>query len=152
MTESFCTPSIAITIGRSSRLLHLYITEAAAALDAPSTITLHAAPFADLTGFAADQVDLGVRAAQAQSRLILVDSLHLEWQRARCRENGSHLIAADSLLLGAATLERWLWQRLQQASFPCSGTNTKVDDNTEGGQSLCGSVMLALDSPVSPRR
>jgi hypothetical protein len=136
MAESFCTPSIAITIGRSSRLLHLYITEAAAVMDAPSTITLHAAPFADLAGFAADQIDLSVGTAQALGRLILVDSLQLDWQRARCRQNGSRLIAADSLLLGAATLERWLWQRLQHASLPCSETNSLIDNcsnNSEGG-------------------
>ena len=127
MADSLCTPSIAITIGRSSRLLHLYITEAAAALDAPSTITLHAAPFADLAGFAADQLDLEMRAAETPSRLILVDSLQLDWQRARCRQSGSRLIAADSMLLGAATLERWLWQRLQHASLPCSDTNLLGD-------------------------
>jgi hypothetical protein len=137
MAESFSTPSIAITIGRSSRLLHLYITEAAAALDAPSTITLHAAPFADLAGFAADQIDLKVRAAQTPSRLILIDSLQLDWQRTCCRQNGSRLIAADSLLLGAATLERWLWQRLQRVSLSCSDTNPLIggcSKNSEGGQ------------------
>jgi hypothetical protein len=80
---------------------------------------LHAAPFADLAGFAADQIDLKARAAGTPSRLILVDSLQLDWQRARCRQNGSRLIAADSLLLGTATLERWLWQRLQHLSLPC---------------------------------
>jgi hypothetical protein len=128
MAQSFCTPSIAITIGRNSRLLHLYITEAAAALDAPSTITLHAAPFADLAGFAADQIDLRAGAAQAPSRLILVDNLQLDWQRARCRQDGSRLIAADSLLLGAATLERWLWQRLQHALVPCSDRNPLIDN------------------------
>jgi hypothetical protein len=136
MAQSFCTPSIAVTIGRNSRLLHLYITEAAATLDAPSTITLHAAPFADLAGFAADQGDLKARAVQTPSRLILVDSLQLDWQRARCRQNGSRLIAADSLLLGTATLERWLWQRLQHASLPGSDTNSPVDNcsnNSEGG-------------------
>jgi hypothetical protein len=136
MAESFRTPSIAITICRSSRLLHLYITDAAAVLDAPSTITLHIAPFADLAGFAADQIDVKVHAAQTPSRLILVDNLQLDWQRARCRQNGSRLIAADSLLLGAATLERWLWQRLQRASLPCSDTNSLIDissNNPEGG-------------------
>jgi hypothetical protein len=129
MAESFCTPSIAITIGRSSRLLHLYITDAAATLDAPSTITLHAGPFADLAGFAVDQIDLTTRVALTPSRLILVDSLQLDWQRARFRQNGSRLIAADSLLLGAATLERWLWQRLQHKN----SLNDNCSNNPDGG-------------------
>lgn len=136
MAESFCTPSIAITIGRSSRLLHLYITEAATSSDAPSTITLHTAPFADLAGFAADQIDLSVPKAQLPGRLILVDSLQLDWQRTRCRQNGSRLIPADALLLGTATLERWLWQRLHHASLPCLDTNSRIancSNNPEGG-------------------
>jgi hypothetical protein len=46
------------------------------------------------------------------------------------------LIDADSLLLGAATLERWLWQRLQSASLPCPYTNSLnnlCSNNVEGG-------------------
>lgn len=137
MAESFCTPNIAVTIGTSSRLFHLYITEAPAALDAPSTITLHAGPFADLAGVAATEIAFQAYDGQERGRLILVDSLQLHWQRARYRQNGARLIAADSLLLGASTLERWLWQRLQRLSSPPTETKPLAHDrfnNSEGGQ------------------
>jgi hypothetical protein len=43
---------------------------------------------------------------------VLVDTLELEWQRRRWRETGHPLAAADGTLVGLATLQRWLWQRL----------------------------------------
>ena len=44
MSTTSITPSIGVTIGRETRLYHAYITTAPAALDAPSTLTLHAGP------------------------------------------------------------------------------------------------------------
>jgi len=128
MAESFQTPSIAVMIGRDSRVFHLYITQAPAALDAPSTITLHTAPFADLAGFAAAPIAGVGRHGQASGRLVLVDSLQLQWQRARVRERGAGLIPADSLLFGAANLESWLWRRLQTTSHSLVEQQQQSDD------------------------
>ena len=54
MRELSITPSITVTIGRHTRLYFAFVTTAPAALDSPSTVTLHAAAFSDVAGFAAD--------------------------------------------------------------------------------------------------
>ena len=68
------TPSIGVTIGRHTRLYFAYITTAPAALDAPSTMTLHAAPLADVSGLALDEVVFDACRARTTARLILVDA------------------------------------------------------------------------------
>lgn len=112
MTTTSITPSIGVTIGRQTRLYYAFITTASAALDAPSTVTLYAAALADVSGLATDEIALGTHRPTAPARLVLVDATELAWQRRRYREK-NHLFAhADPVLLGANTLQHWLWQRL----------------------------------------
>ena len=56
MRDFAITPSIAVTIGRQTRLYHAYVTTAPAALDSPSTLTLYLSTLADVAGFAANPV------------------------------------------------------------------------------------------------
>ena len=113
MTDTGTTPSIEVTIGRQTRLYHAFITTAPAALDAPSTLTLYAGPLSDVSGLAVDPVSLDAVKARTPSRLILIDTTELAWQRARCRPRGHRLAPADPVLVGFSTLQQWLWQRLQ---------------------------------------
>ncbi len=113
MHDTSITPSIEVTIGRQTRLYHAFITTAPAALDAPSTLTLYAGPLGDVVGFAVDPVTLDTTRARTPSRLILIDTSELAWQRARCRSRAHRLAPADPVLVGLNTLQQWLWQRLQ---------------------------------------
>ena len=113
MSDTGTTPSIEVTIGRQTRLYHAFITTAPAALDAPSTLTLYAGPLSDVSGLAVDPVSLEAAKARTPSRLILIDTAELAWQRARCRPRGHRLAPADPVLVGFSTLQQWLWQRLQ---------------------------------------
>lgn len=111
-----CTPSIAVTIGRQTRVYHAFITTAPAACDAPATVTLYAAPLSDVSGIAADSIPAANARGMARARLVLVDGAELGWQRARYRE-GRHLFSpADPVLVGLNTLQRWLWSRIGFAS------------------------------------
>lgn len=56
MRQQSITPSITVTIGRHTRIYYAFVTSAPAELDAPSTMTLYAATFADVVGFAADPI------------------------------------------------------------------------------------------------
>ncbi len=113
MHDTSITPSIEVTIGRQTRLYHAFITTAPAALDAPSTLTLYAGPLGDVVGFALDPITLDTTRARTPSRLILIDTTELGWQRARCRSRAHRLAPADPILVGRTTLQQWLWQRLQ---------------------------------------
>ena len=113
MPDTTLTPSIEVTIGRQTRLYHAFITTAPAALDAPSTLTLYTGPFKDIAGLAADDLALDAERAGTPSRLVLVDTTELGWQRARCRSKAHCLMPADPILVGFTTLQQWLWQRLQ---------------------------------------
>ncbi len=113
MSDTSTTPSIEVTIGRQTRLYHAFITTAPAALDAPSTLTLYAGPLKDVAGFAVDPVTLDASRAATPSRLVLIDTAELGWQRARCRSRAHRLAPADPVLVGLNTLQQWLWQRLQ---------------------------------------
>ena len=86
---------------------------APAELDSPATVTLHAAPFADVAGFAAEPLTVDGTRGRAPARLVLVDAMELAWQRAQCRGNQHLLLPADPVLVGLNTLQHWLWQRLQ---------------------------------------
>lgn len=113
MHDTSITPSIEVTIGRQTRLYHAFITTAPAALDAPSTLTLYAGPLSDVVGFAVDPVSLDTTRARTPSRLILIDTTELAWQRGRCRTHAYRLAPADPVLIGVSTLQHWLWKRLQ---------------------------------------
>jgi hypothetical protein len=113
MREPSIAPSITVTIGRHTRLYFAFVTTAPAALDAPSTVTLHAAAFSDVAGFAADPIPCDEFRARIPARLVPVDALELAWQRARYRGHQHLLLPADCVLVGLNTLQHWLWQRLQ---------------------------------------
>ena len=113
MFDKSITPSIEVTIGRQTRLYHAFITTAPAALDAPSTLTLYAGSLSDVVGFAVDPSSMEAARARTPSRLILIDTTELAWQRARCRTSAHRLAPADPVLMGLNTLQQWLWQRLQ---------------------------------------
>jgi len=113
MPEHSITPTIEVRIGRQARLFHAFVTSAPISLDAPSTITLHAAPLADIIGLAADPITIEIDRARSIGRLILVDATELTWQRARVRQIPNIFAPADPHLLGLHTLEKWVWQRLQ---------------------------------------
>ena len=52
MTERSLTPNITVTIGHHTRIYFAFVTTARTELDPPATVTLHAAPFSDVAGFA----------------------------------------------------------------------------------------------------
>ena len=105
------TPNIEVTIGRETRLYHAFITTAPTGLDAPATVTLHAAALSDVSAMAANPISLTNR-ADASARLVLVDSTELAWQRARYRERGHLCAPADPVLVSLSTLQHWLWNRI----------------------------------------
>ena len=113
MTERSLTPNITVTIGHHTRIYCAFVTTAPAELDSPATVTLHAAPFADVAGFAAEPLTVDGTRGRAPARLVLVDAMELAWQRAQCRGNQHLLLPADPVLVGLNTLQHWLWQRLQ---------------------------------------
>jgi hypothetical protein len=101
------------TIGHHTRIYLAFVTTAPAELDSPATVTLHAAPFADVAGFAAEPLTVDGTRGWAPARLVLVDAMELAWQRAQCRGNQHLLLPADPVLVGLNTPQHWLWQRLQ---------------------------------------
>ena len=113
MIERSLTPNITVTIGHHTRIYFAFVTTAPAELDSPATVTLHAAPFADVAGFAAEPITLDNTRARTPARLVLVDAMELAWQRAQCRGHQHVLLPADPVLVGLNTLQHWLWQRLQ---------------------------------------
>lgn len=113
MRQLSITPNITVTIGRHTRIYYAFVTSAPINLDAPATMTLHAATFADVAGFAADPITHDPDRARTPARLVLVDAIELAWQRARYRGNNHLFVRADPVLIGLNTLQHWLWQRLQ---------------------------------------
>ena len=112
MNMTSITPTIGVTIGRQTRLYYVYITTAPAAFDAPSTVTICAAPLADLAGMSLDEIVFDSCRAKTIARLILVDTTERSCQRRRTREHKHLLAAADPVLVGLTRLQQWLWQRL----------------------------------------
>lgn len=122
MRDFAITPSIAVTIGRQTRLYHAFVTTAPAALDSPSTLTLYLSTLADVADFAATPVVHDNGSAGVRARLVLVDAAELAWQRARCRGNHHIFAPADPVLVGLTTLQHWLWQRLKAPiDLDCTG-------------------------------
>jgi hypothetical protein len=139
MSDRSITPSIEVTIGGQTRLYHAFITTAPASLDAPSTLTLYAGPLSDVVGLANDPPALDLARAKAPSRLILIDTTELAWQRARCRNREHRLAHADPVLVGLNTLQQWLWQRLR---MPTTTTEAHARRGTNDGSWLdaCSAV------------
>ena len=107
------TPGIAVAIGQQLRVYQAFVTTAPAALDAPATLTLYSARLSDVSAMAANPITVDATSARTSARLVLVDVTERDWQRARCRE-GQHLFTpADPVLVGANTLQQWLWLRLR---------------------------------------
>jgi hypothetical protein len=106
------TPTIEITIGRELRLYHAYVTTAPPRLDAPATLTLHAAPLWDVLWMAAAFIALDSDRAKEPGRLVLVDDSQFEWQEAKYKEARHLFTPADPVLVGMNTLQGWLWNRL----------------------------------------
>ena len=113
MSDTSITPSIAVTIGRQTRLYHAFVTTAPAVLDAPSTLTLYVGPLKDVAGLAVDEHAFDATKSATPSRLVLVDTTELGWHRASCRSKAHRLVPADPILVGFTTLQEWLWKRLQ---------------------------------------
>jgi hypothetical protein len=110
------TPSMDITIGRQTRFYHAFVTDAPAALDSPSTVTLYTSTLTDLAGFAATDIARDILDSDgnghARSRLVRIDARELAWHRARCRGHQLILAPADPVLVSLTSLQHWLWQRL----------------------------------------
>jgi hypothetical protein len=113
MRDLALTPSITVTIGRHTRIYFAYVTTAPLELDAPSTMTLHAAPLADAAGLAADELTFDRDRARTPARLVLIDAAELAWQRAKYLGHHELFVRACPILVGLNTLQQWLWQRLQ---------------------------------------
>ena len=79
MGDVAITPSIAVTIGRQTRLYHAFVTTAPTSLDSPSTLTLYLSTLADVSGFAATPVaqDAGKGASQRAARARRRQGTHL---------------------------------------------------------------------------
>jgi hypothetical protein len=112
MLQTRLTPSITVAIGRHTRLYSAFVTTAPASLDAPATMTLHAAAFSEVAGFAADPITCDAARGRVAARLVLIDTTELTWQQARYRASQHALLPADPGLVGLNTLQHWLWQRL----------------------------------------
>src|SRR2546425_11917266 len=107
------TPTIAVTIGRETRLYHAFVTTAPATLDGPSTMTLYEGTFADVSDLAAHQLSFDAARAKTPARLVLIEASERVWHSASSRGEGHLLVEADPVLVGLNTLQHWLWQRLQ---------------------------------------
>jgi hypothetical protein len=113
MTQKSLTPSITVTIGHHTRIYSAFVTTAPTELDAPATVTLHAATCSDVISLAAEPITLDPSRARTLARLVLVEAMELAWQRAKYRDHQHPLLPADPGLVGLNTLQHWLWQRLQ---------------------------------------
>jgi hypothetical protein len=125
MTITTITPSIDVTIGGLTRLYHAFVTTGAVSLDAPATLTLYTGFVGDVAGFAAEPTRLEVTSATSPARVVLVDSSELAWQRARYRQHGDLITPVDVVLVGMATLQQWLWQRLSAQPLPAAAARVE---------------------------
>ena len=107
------TPTIQIAIGREMRLYHAYVTTAPAKLDAPATLTVHAAPLWDVLWMAAAFLTLDADRAMQPGRLVLVDDTQFDWQEAKYKEAQHLFTPADPGLVGIGALQDSLWNRLR---------------------------------------
>ena len=137
MLDRSRTPSIAVTIGRHTHLYCALITTAPTELDSPTTITLLADSLLELSCYAEDPFSLDTTRSQYAARLVLVDSLHCDWQCAKYEGNGHLPIAADPRLAGFDTLQQLLHIRpLDPVGCELVGQHLSVEqrDGEEIGQ------------------
>ena len=115
MAEFARTPSIDVTIGGQARAYHAFITTAPLALDGPSTMTLQASTFEEVSWLAADPIAYDTAYAKTPTRLVLIESKELAWHRATYRAARWVCAPADPVLVCQRTLQYLLWRRLQFA-------------------------------------
>ena len=115
MSEFARTPSIDVTIGGQARAYHAYITTAPATLDGPSTMTLQASTFEDVSWLAADPITCDADYSKTPTRLVLIETRELAWHRAKYRDQLWMCLPADPVLVCQRTLQYLLWRRLQFA-------------------------------------
>jgi hypothetical protein len=112
MSERSLTPSITVTIGHHTRLYFAFITTAPTHLDTPATITLLADTLLEVVCYAADPFSLDAAHGHRAARLVLVDTLELDWQCAKYQGSRHLLLDADPRLAGFNTLQQLLWRLL----------------------------------------
>ena len=62
--------------------------------------------------FRSDPITFDHIRAKSSARLVLVEAIELEWQRARYGERHHLFASADPALVGANALQHWLWIRI----------------------------------------
>lgn len=112
MRNGSTRPIISVNIGGQLRLFQAYVTTATPSLDGPATMTLYASTFADVAGFAADPIPFSAEFGRQPARIVLVDETKLHWHRANYKTAGCLFAPVDPHLIGLASLQKWLWQRL----------------------------------------
>jgi hypothetical protein len=113
MERTTLKPSIVVTIGRKTRHYHAFVTTAPAALDVPTTLTLHQAAFSEVSHMAACSIAMDTTRAKTPARLVLVEATEPSLQRARWKEGRSFFTAVDPVLVDLNELQSWLWHRLK---------------------------------------
>ena len=113
MSHLYLTPTITVTIAGQIRIYHAFVTTATPAVDAPSTLTLYTSTLADVAGFAADPLVFEATRGRLPARLVLIETRELAWQREKYRADHAICAPADPVLVSVATLQQWLWARLQ---------------------------------------
>ena len=113
MSHLYLTPTITVTIAGQIRIYHAFVTTAAPAADAPSTLTLYTSTLADVAGFAADPLVFEATRGRLPARLVLIETRELAWQREKFRADHAICAPADPVLVSVKTLQQWLWARLQ---------------------------------------
>jgi hypothetical protein len=113
MSHLYLTPTITVTIAGQIRIYHAFVTAAAPASDAPSTLTLYTSTLADVAGFAADPLVFEATRGRTPARLVLIETRELAWQREKYRAVHAICAPADPVLVSVKTLQQWLWARLQ---------------------------------------
>jgi hypothetical protein len=108
--------AIDVTIGGETRIYQAFVTTAPAALDHPSTVTLCESSFAEVAGWAADQIPFDATLGETPARLVLIRKADLGIQKAYYREGRYRLAPTDPVLVDTNTLQHWLWNRL---AMPC---------------------------------
>ena len=106
-------PSIEVQIGGQTRLYHAFVTTATPALDGPSTLTLHAATLADMSGLAIEVIVPELSSSALPARLVLIETRELAWHRANYKAAHCLCSPVDPVLVSLKTLQYWLWLRLQ---------------------------------------
>ena len=114
MTERSLTPNITVTIGHHTRIYFAFVTTAPAELDSPATVTLHAATFADVAGFAAEPL---TRRRHSRPGTGATGPRRCDGARLATRDSTAAIsircCRRIPVLVGLNTLQHWLWQRLQ---------------------------------------